>query len=81
MGLKEITPVMIHLPGYPSGLKELELRLSQVSSEWLLARVSFQLVWGKYVPKVRVSFQLERVRFTQRSESLRPGVIPGQTSS
>ena len=27
---------------------------------------------------MRVSFQLERVRFTQRSESLRPGVIPGQ---
>ena len=50
MGLKEITPVMIHLPGYTSDLKELELRLSQVSSEWLLARVSFQLVWGKYVP-------------------------------
>ena len=81
MGLKEIAPVMIHLPGYLSGLKELELRLSQVSSEWLLARVSFQLVGGKYVPKVRVSFQLVRGRFTQRSESLRPGVIPGQTSS
>ena len=66
VGLKEITPVMIHLPGYLSGLKELELRLSQVSSEWLLARVSFQLVWGKYDPKDRVSFQVVGGKFVPK---------------
>ena len=63
---EEITRVMKHLTGYLNSLKEKESRLSLVSTEWMLERVSFQLVWGKYAPKDRVSFQLVGGKFVPK---------------